>query len=159
MIDKSSSSASTKVSRTIKVPRAAVYRAFLDPDLLARWLPPETMTGQVHAFDPRQGGAIQMSLTYQDSEHAPHGKTSAHTDTFRGRFVELVPDETIVWAVQFDSPDPSFAGEMKITWSLADAPEGTKVTVLCENIPAGILPADNEAGSASSLRNLAALVE
>ena len=153
--------ASTKVSRLIKAPLQAVYRAFLDRDALAAWLPPETMAGRVHALDPRPGGKFAMSLTYQDPQLAPggQGKTSENTDTFQGRFVELVPDEKIVWAVQFDSPHPEFAGEMRITWSLADAGDGTQVSVLCENIPPGVRPEDNEMGSRSSLQKLAALVE
>ena len=151
--------ASTRVSAIIKAPRQAVYRAFLDPDALASWLAPETMTGQVHAFDPRAGGKFGMSLTYENPQASPGGKTSAATDTFQGRFAELVPDEKIVWIVEFESQDPAFAGEMQVTWSLADAEGGTEVTVLCENLPRGIRPEDNEEGSRSSLRKLAAFLE
>jgi uncharacterized protein YndB with AHSA1/START domain len=159
MTEPSSRRASTRVSRIIKAPRKAVYQAFLDRDAVASWLPPETMTGQVHAFDPREGGKFGMSLTYQDTKHSPGGKTSEDTDTFQGRFVELVPDEKIVWVVEFESQDAGFAGEMRIIWSLADADEGTEVTVLCENIPEGIRPQDNEMGSRSSLQKLAAFLE
>jgi len=155
----SAKGASTRVSRTIKAPRKAVYQAFLDRDAVASWLPPETMTGQVHAFDPREGGKFGMSLTYQDPKHSPGGKTTEDTDTFQGRFVELVPYEKIVWGVEFESQDPGFAGEMRITWSLADADEGTEVTVLCENLPKDLRPEDNEMGSQSSLQKLAALLE
>lgn len=159
MTEPSTEGASTRVSRIIKAPRKAVYQAFLDPDAVASWLPPETMTGQVHAFDARAGGKFEMSLTYQDLKQSPGGKTSEDTSTFRGRFVELVPDEKIVWAVEFESQDPGFAGEMRITWSFADADEGTEVTVLCENIPKGVRPEDNEMGSRSSLQKLAAFLE
>jgi uncharacterized protein YndB with AHSA1/START domain len=150
---------STRVSRIIKAPRKAVYRAFLDPGVLAAWLPPETMTGQVHTLEPRVGGRFHLTLTYPDPSQSPRGKSSENTDTVAGTFAELVPDEKIVWVTKFESPDPSFAGEMMITWSFADALEGTEVTVLCENIPRGIRPGDNEAGTRSSLENLARFLE
>jgi uncharacterized protein YndB with AHSA1/START domain len=149
-------SRSTRVSQIIKAPREIVYRAFLDPDALASWLPPANMRGQVHTFEPRAGGRIHMSLTYQDSSR---GKTSENTDTFEGKFVELIASEKIVWVTEFESDQPDFAGEMRITWSLADADGGTEVTVLCEDIPKGISLEDNETGSRSSLRKLAEFIE
>lgn len=152
----------TSVSRVIKASRQAVYQAFLNADAVATWLAPDNMKGKVHTFDPREGGEIRMSLTYQDVTETPDGqggKSSADTDTFQGRFSELIPDEKIVWLTEFESEDPAFAGEMKLTWSLVDAEEGTEVTVLCENIPPGIRPEDNEAGSQSTLQKLAAFLE
>ncbi len=149
---------STQVSRIVKAPREAVYRAFLDADAVASWLPPETMRGYVHAFDAREGGVFRMSLVYV-GEHSAPGKTSEDTDTVQGRFVQLVPCERIVQAVEFDSDDPELAGEMKITYPLADTSQGTQVTVLCENIPRGVRLEDNETGSRSTLKNLAAFVE
>jgi uncharacterized protein YndB with AHSA1/START domain len=159
MTEPSTKGASTRVSRVIKAPRKVVYQTFLDRDAVASWLPPESMTGQVHTFEPREGGEFRMSLTYQDPEHSPGGKTSEDTDTVRGRFLELVPDEKIAWVVEFESEDPRFAGEMRITFSLADAEGGTEVVVLCEDIPEGVRPEDNEMGCRSSLRYLAALLE
>jgi uncharacterized protein YndB with AHSA1/START domain len=100
-----------------------------------------------------------MSLTYQDPAQSPGGKTTEDTDTFQGRFAELVPDETIVWVVEFESPDPAFAGAMRVTFSLADAEGGTEVVVSCEDIPGGVRLEDNEMGCRSSLENLAALLE
>ena len=152
-------STSTKVSRIIKAPRHAVYKACLNPNALAKWRVPENMTAHVHAFDAREGGTYRMSLTYQDPHHSPGGKTSKDADTFQGRFVELVPDEKIVEAIEFESHDPGFAGEMKMTTRLADAEDGTEVTILCENLPAGVRPEDNETGTRQSLRKLAALLE
>ncbi len=73
-----------------------------------------------------------MSLTYHNPEQSPGGKTSVATDTFQGTFVELVPDEKIVEIIEFESQDPGFAGEMKMTTSFIDTDEGTEVTVLCE---------------------------
>src|SRR5439155_5452735 len=146
----------------IKAPREVVYQAFLDLDAVAKWLPPGTMRCQVHECDTREGGRFRMSLTYQDLADSPGGrggKTSADTDAFDGRFVKLVPNEKIVEAVEFESADAAFAGEMRITWTLRDASGGTEVAVLCENIPRGIRPQVNEIGSRLSLAQLAALVE
>src|SRR5450755_1387710 len=124
--------ASTQVSKIIKASRTAIYQACLDPDALASWRVPDNMKGQVHVFDAREGGTFRMSLTYMDRERSPGGKTSEGTDTFQGRFVELVPDEKIVELIEFESQDPRFAGVMKMTTSLADTAEGTEVTVRCE---------------------------
>jgi uncharacterized protein YndB with AHSA1/START domain len=150
---------STCVSRIIKAPRRTIYQAFLDPEALVSWLPPGGMEGRVSEFDAREGGAYRMSLTYVESDHSPRGKTSEHTDTFRVRFLELIPDERIVWSIKFESTDPAFAGPMTIKWTLADVPGGTDVTVLCENEPKGIRPDDHEAGFRSTLENLAAFTE
>lgn len=153
---------STSVSRVIKASREAVYQALTDPDAVATWLPPGTMTGQVHRFDLRVGGRFRLSLTYQDVADSPDGKggkTSDDTDTVEGRFAELVPNEKVVWITEFESQEPGFAGEMRITWSMVDTDAGTEVTVLCENIPAGVRPEDNEHGTSASLQKLAALLE
>jgi uncharacterized protein YndB with AHSA1/START domain len=151
--------ASTKVSRIIRAPREAIYRACLDPEALAAWRAPDGMTARVLAFDAREGGSYRMSLTYDDPSQGPGGKTSEDTDTFEGSFAELVPNEKIVELIRFEAPDPGFAGEMRMTTSLADAADGTEVTVLCEDIPPGINPEDNELGSRLALRNLAKLLE
>jgi uncharacterized protein YndB with AHSA1/START domain len=150
---------STQVSRIIKAPRQAVYQACLDPDAVARWRVPDNMVGHMHVFEAREGGTVRMSLTYRDPGQSPGGKTSEDTDTFQGRFVELVTCEKIVEAIVFESSDPAFAGEMKLTTRLADADAGTEITILCENIPPGIRLEDNQTGSRQSLRKLATLVE
>ena len=148
----------TTVSRIINAPAEAIYRAILDQDSLAAWLAPDSMTGVVHAFDGREGGTFRMSLMYPESEASARGKTSDRTDTFQARFARLVPNELIVWAVEFESSDPAFAGEMIMSTSLVPAGGGTKVTVLCENIPPGIRPQDNEAGCRSTLEKLASFL-
>lgn len=153
-----SAPASTVVSRVLNVPREAVYRAFLDQDALATWLPPGSMKGVMHAFDGREGGTFRMSLVYPEGDGSSRGKTSERTDTFQGRFVELIPSERIVWATEFESADPAFAGEMIVTTTLAPAGNGTKITIACENIPSGIRPEDNEAGCRSTLEKLAAFL-
>jgi uncharacterized protein YndB with AHSA1/START domain len=153
---------STRVSAIIKAPRELVYGAFLEPDAVASWLPPDGMRGHIHTFEPHEGGKFNMSLTYVDRPDTPSGKTSEDTDTFEGRFVELLPYERIVWVVEFKSDQPDLAGEMTITWHLTDAggkDGGTEVTALCEDIPRGISLEDNETGSRSSLQKLAAFIE
>ena len=109
---------STRIRRQINAPRAAVYRALLDARAVAKWMVPTGMTSHVHAFDPREGGTFRISLTYD--EPTGTGKTTAHTDTFYGRFVKLVPDRQVVEVVEFETDDPAMRGEMRITLSLAD---------------------------------------
>ncbi len=150
---------STEVSKIIHASREAIYRAFLEADAVAEWLPPDTMKGKVLTFEPRMGGIFRIALTYQNDEDARRGKSSDDTDIAEGRFAEMVPNEKVVWVSEFDSPDPAFAGEMTITWLLRDADGGTEVTALCENIPSGVRLEDNELGSKQSLNHLAAYVE
>ena len=150
---------STRVSRIIKAPRRTIYHAFLDPEALVSWLPPSGMTGHVFEFDARDGGAFKMALTYVEVDHSTRGKTSEHADVFKGKFLELIQDERIVQLIEFESDDPSFVGPMTIRWTLADVPDGTEVTVECENEPVGIRPEDHAAGMRSSLANLAAFTK
>jgi uncharacterized protein YndB with AHSA1/START domain len=147
----------THIRRRINAPRAAVYRALLDANAVARWMVPAGKTGQVHTFDPREGGAFRISLTYD----APTGtgKTSAQTDTYHGRFVTLVPDEQVVEVVEFETEDPALQGEMTISFTLSDAGGGTDVVAVHDGLPPGLSTADNEIGWRMSLANLAALVE
>ena len=85
---------SIRVSRHVRAPRNKVYAALIDPDAIARWKVPDGMTTQVHSSDGREGGTFRISLTYETAASA--GKSSAHTDTYRGRFVGLVPNERLV---------------------------------------------------------------
>jgi uncharacterized protein YndB with AHSA1/START domain len=134
-----------------------IYRALLDPAAIATWRVPDGMTGSVHEFDPREGGTFRISLTYD----APTGtgKTSASTDTYRGFFATLVPNERIVEVVAFESADPALAGAMTITTALVDADGGTDVAVVYDGLPPGVSAVDNEIGTRMALGNLAALVE
>jgi uncharacterized protein YndB with AHSA1/START domain len=145
--------------RMIKATPSAIYRAFVDPDAFVRWLPPSGMKGRVDAFDPREGGDYQLTLTYDRSDHPTPGKTTEHADVTHGRFLQLVPGRRIVQSVRFESDDPSFAGEMRLTWRLEPDPGGTMVTITAENVPRGIAPQDHQAGFAATLANLAAFVE
>ena len=141
----------------MNAPRAVVDRALLDARGVATWMVPTGMTSHVHAFDPREGGSFRISLTYD----APTGtgKTTAHTDTYHGRFVKLVPNEQVVEVVEFETANPALRGEMTITIALADADGGTDVHAVHDGLPPGLSTVDNEAGWQSSLANLAVLVE
>jgi uncharacterized protein YndB with AHSA1/START domain len=145
------------MTRHVNAPRAAVYRALLDADAVSRWMVPDGMTSEVHTFEAREGGAFRISLTYDAPTSA--GKSSAHTDTYHGRFVRLVPDSTVVQVMEFETEDPAMRGEMTVTFTLVDADGGTDVIAVHEDVPAGVAPEDNELGWRMSLGKLAALVE
>lgn len=119
---------------------------------------PDDMTSTVHSFEAREGGTFHISLTYEDPEMA--GKTEEATDSFKGRFLRLVPDREIVQAIEFETDDPDVTGEMTVTYSLSDSGDGsTEVVGVHENLPPGVSPEANEMGWEMSLRNLARLVE
>lgn len=148
---------STRIGRHIKASRASVYNALIDAEAVARWKVPAEMTCHVHAFDGREGGTFRISLTYDAPDRA--GKSTAHTDTYRGRFVQLVPAELVVEVDEFETADPALRGEMTITITLADADGGTDLCAVHDGLPGGVSAADNEAGWREALARLAALVE
>lgn len=115
------------------------------------------MTCAVHEFYGREGGSFRISLTY-DAPTAT-GKTTAHTDTYRGYFARLISNEQIVEVDEFETEDPVLRGEMTITITLADADGGTDLLAVHDGLPSGVLPADNEAGWQMALAKLTALVE
>lgn len=147
----------TRVSQLVRAPRAAVYRAILDPEAIRRWMVPDGMTSEVHAFDAREGGCFRITLTYDAPTDA--GKTTAQSDSFAGRFARLVPDEQVVQVVAFDAADAAMQGEMTITYDLREVDGGTEVVGTHANVPPGVSPEDNELGWRMSLGKLAALVE
>ncbi len=118
---------------------------------------PTGMTSQVHAFDAREGGLFRISLTYNEATGA--GKTTAHSDTYHGRFVKLVPNAQVVEVMEFETADPAMRGEMIVTFMLTDAGGGTNVLAVHDNLPPGLSPADNETGWRMALDKLAAFVE
>ncbi len=148
---------STRISQHINAPRASVYRALLDPRAVAIWKVPTGMTCHVHAFDAREGGSFRISLTY--NEPTGTGKTTAHTDTYHGRFAKLVPNEQVVEVDEFETEDPALRGEMTISITLADADGGTNLLAVHDGLPAGVSSADNETGWRMALAKLAAFVE
>lgn len=145
-------------SRVIAAPPDRVYAALVDPDALTEWLPPETMSGTFERFDARPGGSYRMVLTYADASAAP-GKSTASSDIVEGRFVDLVPGEKVVQAIDFVSEDPAYAGTMTMTWKVTAIDDGTRVDIRADNVPAGISAEDHAAGLASSLANLATFLE
>ena len=137
-----------RLHRVIAAPPEKIYRAFLDPDALARWLPPNGFTGKVHAMDARVGGGFRMSFT---------NFTTQKSESFGGEYRELVPNERLVYTDRFDDPD--LAGEIVVTVTLKAVPVGTELTVVQAGIP-DVIPLDGcYLGWQDSLRHLADLVE
>jgi uncharacterized protein YndB with AHSA1/START domain len=145
-------------SRVIAAPLEKVWAALVDPGALVAWLPPGEMTGRFEQFDARPGGSYRMVLTYPDTAGRP-GKATADSDIVQARFVDIVPGERVVQAVDFVSDDPAFAGTMIMTWAVAAAGAGTRFSIVAEDVPDGISAEDHAAGLASSLANLAAYLE
>lgn len=149
---------STRVQLHIRAPRATVYRLLIDPTAIAKWRVPDNMTAHVHSFEAREGGHFRVSLTYTDPANT--GKTTAHTDTYHGRFLRLVPDEQVVEAEEFETSDPAMIGEMVSTITLADADDGgTDLVAVHDGLPPGVALADNETGWRMALAKLAGLAE
>lgn len=148
---------STRLTQHIRAPRDAVYRALLDSAALRAWMVPDDMSSEIHALDPREGGGIRISLTYDAP--GPAGKTTAQTDTWHGRYLELVPGERVVHTVEFETADPAMQGTMTVTLSLRDHDGGTEVVAIHDGLPSGLPPADNELGWRLSLAKLARMLE
>lgn len=151
--------ASTRTARVIRARPEELYDAFMDPDALVEWLPPAEMTGKIHAFETGVGGGYQMSLYFSPDERTFRGKTADREDRVEVRFVELEPPSRIVEVIRFVTDDPAFFGEMTMTATLEEAPDGTEVTLVFENLPPGLRPEDNDAGARMSLEQLARRVE
>jgi uncharacterized protein YndB with AHSA1/START domain len=137
-----------KLHRVIRAPRERIYKAMLDADAMAKWLPPHGFTGKVHHIKPEVGGTYKMSFT---------NLTTGHAHSFGGEYIELVPNERIRHTDKFD--DPNLAGQMQTTISLKKVSVGTEVTIVQEGIPSAI-PADAcYLGWQESLTLLTQLVE
>jgi len=148
---------STSVTRHVRAPRAAVYRALTDPEAVARWRVPDGMHAVVHEFDARVGGRFRISLVY-DAPGA-QGKSSTHTDTYGGVFVELVPGERVVEEIEFETDEASLQGPMTMSTDLVEREHGTDVHVVHDGVPDAVPAADNEVGMRMALSKLALLVE
>ena len=142
----------------IAAPPERVYAAFVDPEALAAWLPPDGMSARIERFDPRPGGSYRMVLTYADASSSP-GKASADSDIVEARFVDIVPGVRVVQAVDLIADDPAYAGTMTMTWEVTAADGGARVDITADDVPDGITAKDHAAGLASSLRNLAGYLE
>ena len=137
-----------RLHRVLRAPPARVYKAFIDPDAMAKWLPPNGFTGKVHQMDARVGGGYKMSFTNFHS-----GKSHS----FGGKFLELVPHERIRYTDRFD--DPNLPGEMITTVTLKSVTVGTELNVEQAGIPDVIPPEACYLGWQESLVLLAKLVE
>lgn len=141
-------------SKVIGAAPAVVFAALVDPDALVAWLPPDGMSARFDHFDARPGGSYRLVLTYADATAAP-GKATADSDVVEARFVDIVPGERVVQAIEFVSDDPAFAGTMSMTWSVTPVDGGARVDFTADDVPEGISAEDHAAGLASSLANLA----
>ncbi len=139
-------------------PPERVWPVLVDPDELVAWLPPEGMTGRFERFDCRPGGSYRMVLTYDDASASP-GKSTEDSDVVEARFVDVVPGDRVVQAVDFVADDPAFAGTMTMTWAVTAVAGGTRVDITADGVPDGISAEDHAAGIESSLANLAAHLE
>jgi uncharacterized protein YndB with AHSA1/START domain len=134
--------------RVLRSAPEKVYRAFLDADAMAKWLPPNGFTGKVHHLDARVGGTYRMSFT---------NFSSGRSHSFGGEYLELVPHERIRHTDRFD--DPNLSGEMRTTISLKKVFCGTELNVVQEGLPDVIPPEACCLGWQESLTLLAQLVE
>ena len=151
--------AQTTNSKIINASAESLYKALVSPKAIETWQVPGNMTGKVYDFDLKEGGGYTMSIFYPETEKEMKGKTSEKEDRFTARFIELTPSSKIIEAISFETADPDFSGEMIMEVTFEPMSNGTNVTFLFRNIPAGIKPADNEAGTISSLEKLAKYVE
>jgi uncharacterized protein YndB with AHSA1/START domain len=143
----------------VHAPRDRVYAAFTEPDALVAWRAPGDMTATMHDFDLRIGGGYTMSLFYGTPYPDTPGKSADGEDRYSSRFIALEPPSRIVEAITFDAEDPAFAAEMTMEVTLVDMGDRTEVTIAFRNLPSGIRPEDNDAGTRSSLDKLARYVE
>jgi uncharacterized protein YndB with AHSA1/START domain len=134
--------------RVLRATPDRVYRAFLDPDAMAKWLPPNGFTGKVHHLDAKVGGTYRMSFT---------NFTSGKSHSFGGEYLELVPNERIRNTDRFD--DPNLPGEMQVTVTFRKVLVGTEIQIVQEGVPDVIPPEACVLGWQESLTLLASLVE
>lgn len=137
-----------RLHRVLQAPPERVYRAFLDPSAMCKWLPPNGFTGTVHHLEATVGGTYKMSFT---------NFSTGSSHSFGGEYLELVPNERIVNTDRFD--DPNMPGEMKTTVTLKQVSVGTELNIVQEWVPAVIPPEACYLGWQESLALLKQLVE
>jgi uncharacterized protein YndB with AHSA1/START domain len=137
-----------RLHRVLAAPPERVYRAFLNPEAMAKWLPPNGFTCRVEKMDVRVGGTHRASFT---------NFGTGHSHSFGGEYLELVPNERIRYTDKFD--DPNLAGGMQTTVTLKKVASGTELAIVQEGIPDAIPPDACYLGWQESLANLKALVE
>jgi uncharacterized protein YndB with AHSA1/START domain len=144
----SDSTNTVRLHRVLRAPAERVYRAFLEPEAMVKWLPPHGFTGKVHDMDARVGGGYRMSFT---------NFSSGQGHSFGGKYVELTPNERLRYTDKFD--DPNLPGEMNVTITLRPVVCGTELAIVQEGIPAAIPAEMCYLGWQESLNQLANLVE
>lgn len=137
-----------RLHRVFRAPPERVYRAFLDPDAMAKWLPPHGFTAKIHHMKAEVGGTYRMSFT---------NFASGSSHSFGGRFIELVPNEKLRYTDEFE--DPKLPGELQVTITLKQVSVGTELNVVQEGVPDVIPPEACHLGWHESLTLLAQLVE
>jgi uncharacterized protein YndB with AHSA1/START domain len=146
--EKFMSSGTVRFHRVLRATPEKIYRAFVEPDAYARWLPPNGFTAKVHQMDAKVGGTYKMSFT---------NFTTGHSHSFGGTYLELVPGERVVYSSAFD--DPNLPGQMKTTVTLKNVSVGCEVNIVQEGIPSVIPTEACYLGWQESLQHLARLVE
>ena len=137
-----------RLHRVLTTTPDKIYRAFIEPEAIAKWLPPNGFTCTVHRLEPRVGGIHRMSF---------RNFTTGHSHSFAGQYLELVPGERLRYTDKFD--DPNLAGEMQVSVTLKKVSVGTEVEIVQEGVP-DIIPIEAcYVGWQESLRSLARLVE
>lgn len=137
-----------RLHRVLTTKPGKVYRAFIEPDAIAKWLPPNGFTCTVHQLEPREGGSHRMSF---------RNFTTGHGHSFGGKYLELVPGERLRYTDRFD--DPNLPGEMRVTVTLKKVAVGTEVDIVQVGLPDSLPLEACYLGWQESLRNLARLVE
>ena len=137
-----------KLHRVLRATPDRVYRAFIDPDAMSKWLPPNGFTGKVHSIEARVGGSYKMSFT---------NFTTGEAHSFGGKFLELVPNERLRYTDRFD--DPNLPGEMQTTVTIKQVSVGVELNVVQEGIPEAIPAEACYLGWQESLTLLTKLVE
>lgn len=137
-----------QLHRVLKAPAARVFKAFVDADAMAKWLPPHGFTGKVHVLEAKVGGSYRMSFT---------NFSTGASDSFGGQYLEMVPDERLRYTGRFD--DPNLPGEMCSTVTFRPVSCGTELHIVQEGIPAAIPVEACHLGWQESLAQLALLVE
>jgi uncharacterized protein YndB with AHSA1/START domain len=142
------STSTIRLHRVLRATPERVYQAFLDPDAMSKWLPPNGFTGKVHHMDAKVGGTHKMSFT---------NFTTGKSHSFGGEYLELIRHERIRYTDRFD--DPKLPGEMQTTVTLKKVSVGTELNIVQEGVP-GVIPAEAcYLGWQESLTLLAKLVE
>jgi uncharacterized protein YndB with AHSA1/START domain len=137
-----------RLHRVLQAPPERVYKAFIDAGAMCKWMPPHGFTGQVHHIDPKVGGTYKMSFT---------NFSTGKSHSFGGEYLELQPDELIVYSDKFD--DPNLPGQMKTTITLKKVMVGTELNIVQEGVPAMIPAEACYLGWQESLALLALLVQ